>query len=464
MAIIKFNAALAIASASLLSIFCIQKNKKREHCFTVIGEEENIENDEGDSMEIHFSSTPRNKRIIADAVGLRIEPWGFSNPHIASLLAQLRPSPFNFWNDIASRRFEKIKSPSGCYIEVEFVEPLTRFSPDAPMVILLPGIGGHSREVYIEQATLQFVNNGWNVVILNYSIVCHSDGSSVGGNCLTETKDISFLVSHLRKHHSGFLAVIGFSMGGSKLAHYLLRTKEYCNLDAACTISSPLDYTTNNDTVHQPNGKIVTTIYHFIVSSHLKLWILKHYNVLRKHHLLKSAGPFRSGLYGPMFWLTHNSVPDIDRAITMPLNGRKHDDLNTYYNEASALQQLGDGMSIPFLCITAMNDPFIPPLVRPTKEIAHSNENIFVVNTRLGGHIGYWMPEVGCWGTNAAISFFNSVMVNATQIQKRSSYVRQASSIDAATLLQRSSRTGLSNYFDFMVTDSCSDLLKTQYS
>ena len=104
MAIIKFNAALAIASASLLSIFCIQKNKKREHCFTVIGEEENIENDEGDSMEIHFSSTPRNKRIIADAVGLRIEPWGFSNPHIASLLAQLRPSPFNFWNDIASRR------------------------------------------------------------------------------------------------------------------------------------------------------------------------------------------------------------------------------------------------------------------------------------------------------------------------------------------------------------------------
>jgi hypothetical protein len=98
------------------------------------------------------------------------------------------------------------------------------------------------------------------------------------------------------------------------------------------------------------------------------------------------------------------------------------------------------------------------------------------------------MPEVGCWGTNgrskevlspysyliknyltpynliAAISFFNSVMVNATQIQKRSSYVRQASSIDAATLLQRSSRTGLSNYFDFMVTDSCSDLLKTQYS
>ncbi len=77
------------------------------------------------------------------------------------------------------------------------------------------------------------------------------------------------------------------------------------------------------------------------------------------------------------------------------------------------------------------------------------------------------MPEVGCWGTNAAMSFFNSVMVHTTKKQKRSAYVRQTSSIEAATLLQRSSRTGLSNYFDFMDIDSCSDLLNThltQYS
>ncbi len=81
------------------------------------------------------------------------------------------------------------------------------------MVIILHGIGGHSREAYVEQATLQFVNKGWNVVILNYAVLCVSETSSVGGNCLTETKDVSFLISHLRKYHSGFLAAIGFSMG-----------------------------------------------------------------------------------------------------------------------------------------------------------------------------------------------------------------------------------------------------------
>ena len=91
------------------------------------------------------------------------------------------------------------------------------------MIILLHGIGGHSREVYIEQAALQIIRKGWNVAILNYSIVCVSDESSVGGCSLTETKDIGFLVSHLRKRHSGFLGMIGFSMGGTKLVQYMLR-------------------------------------------------------------------------------------------------------------------------------------------------------------------------------------------------------------------------------------------------
>lgn len=72
----------------------------------------------------------------------------------------------------------------------------------------------------------------------------------------------------------------------------------------------------------------------------------------------------------------------------MPLKGRKNCDLDTYYEEASALQQLGEGVRVPFLCITAMNDPFIPERVRPTKEVVQSNENIFIVNTTLGGHIG----------------------------------------------------------------------------
>ena len=69
------------------------------------------------------------------------------------------------------------------------------------------------------------------------------------------------------------------------------------------------------------------------------------------------------------------------------------------------------------------------------------------------------MPEVGCWATNAAVSFLDSVRVNAAEVHKPKR-VRLARSIDAAHSLQRSSTTGLNNYFDFVDSESCSDLLK----
>lgn len=211
-----------------------------------------------------------------------------------------------------------------------------------------------------------------------------------------------------------------------------------------------ISYSTYISTVHEPHANFVTSIYHFIISSHLKLWILKNYNVLRKHHSLKPLDF--------SFWFTHMSVPEIDRDITMPLKGRRDSDLMNYYNEASSLRTLGVGLKIPFMCITAMNDPIIPPPVMPGREMAYSNHNIFVVNTKCGGHIGYWMPEVGCWATNAAISFFDSVRINSNQAFK-SKYLRQANSLDAAHSLQKSSTTGLTNYFNFVSEDSCSDLM-----
>lgn len=110
---------------------------------------------------------------------------------------------------------------------------------------------GSSKEVYIEQTTIQIIKRGWKVVVLNYSNVSiGNEGSVAGGNCLTDSHDINLLVSHLRKKYPQrkFLFCIGFSMGGAKLAQYLIRTGEACDIDGACTISSPLDFTRDNDT------------------------------------------------------------------------------------------------------------------------------------------------------------------------------------------------------------------------
>jgi len=112
MAINRFNAPL-IFSASALSCYCLfapvakARQLRRFPAPRLLKEDHEDTSPDSDGLEIHCSSTPRNKKILADAVGLRIKPWGFSNNHFASILAQIRPSPFTLRWGSATRRVSK---------------------------------------------------------------------------------------------------------------------------------------------------------------------------------------------------------------------------------------------------------------------------------------------------------------------------------------------------------------------
>jgi predicted alpha/beta-fold hydrolase len=230
----------------------------------------------------------------------------------------------------------------------------------------------------------------------------------VGGQSLIDAGDLSFLVSYIRKHHDGFLGALGFSMGGAKLVQYLCRTKECSGLDAAGTISSPLDFTERNYTVHRPI-ELVHRIYHFVIAASVKFSLARNYFQLRNHPRLANTTPFRRSLSSLLWWLQTNTVTEIDRSITMPSKG--YSDIQRYYNDATYIHQLRDSITMPFLCLTAKNDPFVPTHIIPTHDVAADNENVFIVNTpKVGGHIGFWLPGRGCWATRACLSFFDSVV------------------------------------------------------
>lgn len=272
--------AIAATSASLLSLAFVSAVLRPRRRIAVQGED----------IEIITQQTERNRRILASANDLLSEPHGFGNNHFASMLAQLRPSPFRgTWGKKARRRMESIRTPAGCEIEVEYVEPYNletlaaAYSGHVPIVIVLHGINGHSTEPYVEQAALHVaVEKKWRCIILNYAKVRKAAGSALGGQSLLDAADINFLVSYIRKQHDGFLAAVGFSMGGSKLVQYLCRTKEHCQVDAACTISSPLDFTERNYTVHRP-VEMAHRLYHFVIASSVKLSLARNYFELRKH-------------------------------------------------------------------------------------------------------------------------------------------------------------------------------------
>uniref|UniRef100_A0A7S4T5N9 AB hydrolase-1 domain-containing protein n=1 Tax=Ditylum brightwellii TaxID=49249 RepID=A0A7S4T5N9_9STRA len=477
---------IVVASASAITLFAFASSRRRLYqrqqrhisnskdskntvSLSLVEKEEIIKEK---NIELFHQETERNLKILSDPEFqiLLHRPWGFPNCHFASLLAQIRPSPFwGNWGKLAKRRTEHIATPGGGAIEVEYVEPINLPYPppsNIPIIIILHGITGNSREPYTEQAALHIaVEKRWRAVILNYGKVRVSNDENRpcihGGHNLMDGGDLNFLISHIRKYHNGFLAAIGYSMGGAKLVQYLSRTREHSNLDAACIVSSPLDFTEKNVTVHRPHG-LIHRFYHFLLAQALKVWIIQNYDELKKHPKVSSTKPFRKTTSGLLWWIQASRVTDVDEALTIHAKGYK--DLNHYYNDATSADRLKEHITIPFLCITAKNDPFVPAEIIPSKEVAMANDNVFIVNTKLlGGHIGFWLPGRGCWATKGCLSFFDSVKKHVA-IKPKSKYFFRQSSLHAAHNLQRTSSTGLNNYYKFLpdYSSSClKDLIMT---
>ena len=102
----RFHAPLVLAYASALSVCCFtfQWTRKGGVFLPASDEIDEVSENCTNDMEIHFMPTFRNKKIFGSAIGLHIQPWGFTNRHFASLLAQVRPSPFLIHRGIATRK------------------------------------------------------------------------------------------------------------------------------------------------------------------------------------------------------------------------------------------------------------------------------------------------------------------------------------------------------------------------
>ncbi|XP_055861386.1 phospholipase ABHD3-like isoform X4 [Biomphalaria glabrata] len=83
--------------------------------------------------------------------------------------------------------------------------------------------------------------------------------------------------------------------------------------------------------------------------------------------------------------LKSESIKDFDERFTSKLFG--YSSVDHYYTEAS-LHTKVHSLARPVLCLSAADDPFAPETSIPMKE-AEENENIAIVKTACGGHIGF---------------------------------------------------------------------------
>lgn len=132
------------------------------------------------------------------------------------------------------------EEPDGAAGLEKTLDPLP---PDAPIVILLYGIGGKRDDAYMKQAVLQTAARSWRPVVYSYWRLDWQDH-----------RDMDSIVKHIEdKFPRAPIFAVAFSAGGHVLATYLAAVGDKSPLVAAVTVSGCFDFQVRCHPPSSPN-------------------------------------------------------------------------------------------------------------------------------------------------------------------------------------------------------------------
>jgi predicted alpha/beta-fold hydrolase len=269
----------------------------------------------------------------------------------------------------------------------------------SPRVVLLHGLEGSSRSVYIQGLASGLSRAGMRVTVLNFRS-CARDPAN-GALVPTrrprlyhsgETKDLDFLVETLaaREPRTPLLAV-GVSLGGNVLLKWLGEKGARSQIEAAATISVPYDLAAASR--HLERGFTRRYASHFLKSLKRKALDVLTRFPRETEHINRDRIRFASTLFA------------FDDYATAPLHGFLS--AADYYRKSSSLRFLHD-IEVPTLCVNSADDPFLPQAALKAARDAASEDVRFHV-TAWGGHAsfagGRWPWRARYWAEERVVSW-----------------------------------------------------------
>ncbi|KAI0519636.1 hypothetical protein KFK09_007090 [Dendrobium nobile] len=252
-----------------------------------------------------------------------------------------------------------------------------------PIVIVVPGLTSDSSSAYVKHLAYKIAKRGWNVVIENHR--------GLGGVSITSdyfynagwTEDIREVVNHLHQKYSmAPIFAVGTSIGANILVKYLGEEGEKTPVAGAASICSPWDLVVCDRFI---NRRLVQRFY--------------------------------------------------DRALTIGLKGYAQlYTVDTYYRRCSSVSYVGN-VSVPLLCISALDDPVCTKEAIPWDE-CRANKNIILATTVHGGHLGYFegITASSVWWARAVDEFLSvlhsSPYMHGQKMESPDLYTPLDSSID----------------------------------
>jgi predicted alpha/beta-fold hydrolase len=289
--------------------------------------------------------------------------WWLTNAHVQTIYPSLMRS-----RRVCVDKQERVELPDGDFIDLAY--STAGLSPDAPLVILLHGLGGNVDSSYVSGLLPAFNQQGWRAVLM------HFRGASKEPNRLPrvyhagDTDDLDYIlrIIHQREPHTK-KAAVGISLGGNVLLKWLGEQKKQTLIQAAVAVSVPFQLHVLSDKLNQG----VARIYQNYLLKRYKQVLVRKY----EHHADKMPCSLDDLNQKRCFWT-------FDDVLTAPLHGFPH--VHAYYRTASSRAYLIH-IETPTLIIHAKDDPFMTQQVIPTE--AELSMQVTLELSQKGGHVGF---------------------------------------------------------------------------
>ncbi|XP_058087337.1 uncharacterized protein LOC131234460 isoform X1 [Magnolia sinica] len=240
-----------------------------------------------------------------------------------------------------------------------------------PIVVVIPGLTSDSDASYIKHLAFKIAKRGWKVVVSNHR--------GLGGISMTSdrfynagwTEDLRKVVNHLHQEHpQAPLFAVGTSIGANILVKYLGEDGENTPIAGAASICSPWDLVVCDRFI---NRKLVQKLYGRILTIGLQGFAQLHEPIYSR--LADWEGIQKS-----------RSVRDFDQYATCLVG--KFETVDTYYRHCSSASFVAN-VSVPLLCISALDDPLCTKEAIPWDE-CRANKNVVLATTTHGGHLAFF--------------------------------------------------------------------------
>lgn len=322
--------------------------------------------------------------------------WWLPNPHLMTVWGRLvRPRRAVAW------RREELRTPDGDTLLLDHADA----AGGTGRALLLHGLEGSSYSVYLQGLARRLLSRGVSVAAFNFRSCARRpdriDAWIMNGRPRLyhsgETTDLDHVVSVLNARAPATpLVACGTSLGGNVLLKWLGEHPEQTAVRAAVALSTPYDLAAGARWLENPVGRLY-------VRSFVKTLSAKAEHLLRRFPDAPIDLP-RARRASTFF--------EFDDAANAPLHG--FSGAEDYWARSSSLGFL-HRITTETLCVSAQDDPFLPP--ETLEEVARRmSPAVTLVVTPRGGHIGFVAGSLGApayWAEDLAAGWLAERAITA---------------------------------------------------